>query len=127
MKLRQDLFHDDPETKQVARDRLQPYIDQIMSTTFGPDLILPRECNNSFCLDAPPQQLRDAHHEDLSPQIKGKVIEIRPSGQYISPKTLIDHSLNTWQKHAFIDKCMQSRPDVFFPLSDARIHMSAYT
>ena len=46
MKLRQDLFHNDAKTKRDARDRLQNYVDQIMSTTFGPTLLLKKVSRN---------------------------------------------------------------------------------
>ncbi len=127
MKLRQNLFHNDAKTKQDARDRLQKYVDQIMSTTFGPNLILRTENKMSFCMDTSVQNFRDARHKDLSPNIEGKVIEIRPESQLIAPHTLIDHSLRSWREAAFEDKCWQSRCDVFFPLSDARRDMAAYT
>jgi hypothetical protein len=128
MKLRQDLFHSDAMTRRCARARLQKYVDQIMSTTFGPDLILSKEKEMvSNCVDTPFQNFRDARHKDLSTTIEGKVIEIKPESQLIAPSTIVYHSLQRWRDSAFKDRCMQSRQDVFLPLSNARIDMAAYT
>ena len=94
MKLRQDLFHNDAKTKQGARDKLQKYVDQIISTTFGPGLVLKKNNERvSYCIDTPLQNFWDAHHRDFSPKIEGKVIEIKPESQHISHCTLIYHSL----------------------------------
>ena len=59
-----------------------------MSTSFGPDLLAP-----NVCADAPPQTFRDARHEEMSKDIKGKVIKYGSDNEMISPKTLINHSL----------------------------------
>jgi len=59
-KLRKDLFQEDKDEQEKARTKFQNYIDKIMSTTFGPDLIVPTSCS-----DAPPQTFRDARHQKL--------------------------------------------------------------
>ena len=110
-----------------ARDKLQKYVDQIMSTTFGPELVLKKNERISYCIDTSLQNFRDARHKDISPTIDGKVIEIKPESQQISPHTLIYHSLERWREAAFHDRCMQSRCDVFLPLCDARIDIASYT
>ena len=43
MKLRQNLFLNDAKIKSSSRDKLQKYVDQIMSTTFGPELVLKKK------------------------------------------------------------------------------------
>lgn len=133
--LRSELFHEDEGLKQKARTKFQNYIDKIMSTTFGPDLLIPLSNStsdeadlttggNAFS-DAPPQKFRDARHKDLCKDIQGKVIKCGSQNELISPVTLINHSLTTWRKHAMHDT-KQNRPDTFLPLSDEKIDMAAY-
>ena len=69
-KLRKDLFQEDKDEKEKARTKFQNYIDKIMSTTFGPDLLVPNACT-----DSPPQKFCHARHEELCKDIKGKVIK----------------------------------------------------
>ena len=49
-KLRKDLFQEDKCEHEKARIKFRNYIDNIMSTTFGPDLLVP-----NACADASPQ------------------------------------------------------------------------
>ena len=65
-KLRKELFQEDKDKESKARTKFQNYIDKIMSTSFGPDLVVP-----SSCSDAPPQRFRDAHHQKMYEDIKG--------------------------------------------------------
>ena len=46
-KLRKELFQDDKFEEKKLRTKFQNYIDKIMSTSFGPALIVP-----SYCSDA---------------------------------------------------------------------------
>ena len=79
-KLRADLFHHNPYGRQVARDKLKDYIEKIMTTSFGLDLVCrPHGCsgkNLSELTDASPQILRDARHNELSKNIKGEVRQL---------------------------------------------------
>ena len=45
--LRKALFQDDCHEKKKARTQFQNYIDKIMSTTFGPDLLVPTSCSDA--------------------------------------------------------------------------------
>ena len=52
MKLRQNLFHNDAKIKLSVCHKLQKYVDQIMSITFGPDLVLKKNTERvSYCID----------------------------------------------------------------------------
>ena len=119
--LRKDLFQEDVDEKKKARTKFQNYIDKIMSTTFGPELLLPTDCS-----DAPPQRFRDARHQKMCEDVKGQVIKCSSEQEMISPTTLINHSLLKWRKHALGDNMDHNRHDTFLPLSDAKIDMAAY-
>ena len=60
-KLRTNIFHHTPYDRQVARDKLKDYIEKIMTTSLGPDLVChPHGCsgkNLSELTDASPQIL----------------------------------------------------------------------
>ena len=120
-KLRKDLFQEDKDEKEKARTKFQNYIDKIMSTTFGPDLLVPTSCS-----DAPPQTFRDARHKKLCEGTDGQVIKCGPQHKMISPETLINHSLLKWRNHALGDSMDHNRGDTFLPLNDAKIDMAAY-
>ena len=92
-----------------------------MSTTFGPDLLLPTACS-----DAPPQKFRDARHQKLCKDIQGKLIKCDSQHEMISPEVLINHSLRKWRNHALKDSMYHNRGDTFLPLSKERKDMAAY-
>ena len=121
MNLRRDLFQKDEEAKEKSRTKFQNYIDKIMSTTFGPDLLLPNACS-----DAPPQKFRDARHQKLCKDIQGKLIKCDSQHEMISPEVLINHSLRKWRNHALRDSMYHNRGDTFLPLSKERKDMAAY-
>ena len=102
--LRRELFHEEEDVKEKARIKFQNYIDKIMSTTFGPELLVP-----SSCSDAPPQTFRDARHQKLCPDIQGQVIKCGSQKDMISPMTLINHSLLKWRNHALRDSMYHNR------------------
>jgi hypothetical protein len=108
-KLRKDLFQEDKCEQDKTRIKFQNYIDKIMSTVFGPDLLVPNACS-----DAPPQNFRDTHHEELCKDIKGQVIKCGSENEMISPKTLINHSLLKWRNHSLSDNMNHNRGDIFF-------------
>ena len=97
------------------------YIDKIMSTSFGPDLIVP-----SFCSDAPSQTFRDARHQTLCENIKGQVIKSDYQQVMISPVTLINHSLLKWQNHALGDSMNHRSDESSIHSSKEMIDMAAY-
>ncbi len=69
-KLRKELFQEDKDVKEKARTKFQNYIENIMSTTFRPDLLVP-----SSCSDAPPQRFCNTSNQKLCKDIKRKVIK----------------------------------------------------
>ena len=87
-KLRKELFQEDKKEEGKARTKFQNYIDKIMSTSFGPDLVV-----SSFCSNIPPQRFRDAHHQKMCEDIKGQVIKCGSKQEVISPTTHINYSL----------------------------------
>ena len=128
--LRRDLFHDDLEQKLAARNRLQNYVDKIMSATFGHDLILSHNQytpSKSLFVDAPMQTFRDARHEDLCRDVCGEVIEDTHTGQTFHPMVFVDHSLKYWRDCAYQDAMCAMTPDVYLQMIDERADMAAYT
>ena len=129
-KLRADLFHHNPYDRQVARDKLKDYIEKIMTTSFGPDLVChPHGCsgkNLSELTDASPQILRDARHNELSKNIEGEVMQL--GGKTVSAEVLIQWSLDRWRDYALKDvKDNAMRDDTFLPITQARKDIAAYT
>ena len=125
-----DLFHHNPYNCQVARDKLKDYIEKIMTTSFGPDLVChPHGCsgkNLSELTDASPQILRDARHNELSKNIKGEVMQL--GEKTVSAEVLIQWSLDRWRDYALKDvKDNAMRDDTFLPITQARKDIAAYT
>ena len=128
-KLCADLYHENLDKRQIARDKFTQYINKVMTSSFGPDLVYPTSSLQSTTLeltDVPPQTLRDARHKELSKNIKGEVIQM--GGKSISAEVLIEWSLSAWQKYTLKDvKDNAVRSDTFFPMSEARKDIAAYT
>ena len=65
-KLCADLYHQNPNEHHMAREKFKAYIEQIMTTSLGPNLVChPPDSSrerNSELKDASPQILRDARH-----------------------------------------------------------------
>ena len=116
-----ELFQEDKDKVSKARTKFQNYIDKIVSTSFGLDLVVP-----SSCSDAPPQRFRDAHHQKMCKDIKGQVIKCDSQQELISPETLINHSLLKWQNHALGDSMNHRSDDTSLIPSKEMIDMAAY-
>ena len=98
--LRGDLYHKSPNERHLAREKFKTYVEQVMTTSLGPDLVCQpsdsSEEHNSELIDASPQILRDARHNELSKNIKGEVMQLRE--RPISAEVLIQWSLKAWRE-----------------------------
>ena len=128
--LRGDLYHKSPNERHLAREKFKTYVEQVMTTSLGPDLVCQpsdsSEEHNSELIDASPQILRDARHNELSKNIKGEVMQLRE--RPISAEVLIQWSLEAWREYASKDmEDYAMRDDTFLPMTKARRDIAAYT
>ena len=120
-KLIKELFQEDKNEEGKVRTKFQNYIDKIMITSFGPDLVVP-----SSCSDTPPPRFRDARHQKMCDDIKEQVIKCGSQQEMISPTTLINYSLLKWRNHALGDSMNHDSDDTFTLPSTEMIDMAAY-
>ena len=85
--LHDQFFDNDEEKKADARKRFTQLIDNLLHTSYGPDLVVEHACNNvsaqsvsdptpadSIFVDREPQVFRDARHKTPSHDIRGRVM-----------------------------------------------------
>ena len=85
--LRDSLFDNDPKKKTAARTRFSRLIDQLLHTSYGPDLVVSQTCNqvnvqvspnatpaSTIFTDRKAQVFRDARNKTLSCDLQGRVM-----------------------------------------------------
>ena len=112
-KLRDQLFDNDEEKKADARKRFMQLIDNLLHTSYGPDLVVEHACNNvsvqsvsdptpadSIFVDREPQVFRDARHKTLSHNIRGRVMQCAKCGSEVSTTDIVNLALESWRQKA---------------------------
>ncbi|KAL7525509.1 hypothetical protein ACHAXR_005955, partial [Thalassiosira sp. AJA248-18] len=128
---RRSLFDENETKRKSARNKLQAYIDKVMTATYGPELIAPTRDGlnispDKLLTDVNLQTLRDARHEELNKDIRGRVMKSKTNGVALSCQELLNHSLNVWKQHA-VDDMYQVTSDIYMPPTSERLDIAAYT
>ncbi len=104
--LRNALFENDHETRSKARPTFQQQIDNVVSTSYGPQFCITYKCISekdqetlktgipeSLFKEKEPDCLRWARHKDLCKDIGGGIIFCQDCEQTISTKDIVNQSL----------------------------------
>ena len=111
--MRYQLFDNDEEKKADARKRFTQLIDNLLHTSYGPDLAVKHACNNvsvqsvsdptpadSIFVDREPQVFCDARNETLSHDIRGCVMQCVKCGSEVSTTDIVNLALESWREKA---------------------------
>lgn len=128
---RRSLFDENETKRKSTRKKLQAYIDKVMTATYGPDLFAPTSDGSNInpdklLTDVNLQTLRDARHEELNKDIRGRVMKSKTNGVALSCQELLNHSLNVWKQHA-VDDMYQGTSNIYMPPTSERLDIAAYT
>ena len=106
--LRDQLFHNDEEKNADARKWFTQLIDNLLHTSYGPDLVVEHACNDvsvqsvsdptpadSIFVDQEPQVFRDARHKTLSHDIMGRVMQCVKCGSEVSTTDIVNLALES--------------------------------
>ena len=134
-KLRDQLFSNDEAKKAAARKRFNQLIDNLLHTSYGPDLKVEHTCNNvnvetatepapagDVFEDQEPQVFRDARHRTLCHDMKGRVMQCMKCGSEVSSTDIVNLSLEFWQEKAIQEG---SLVDINFPILPERLDIAA--
>ena len=134
--VRDMLFDNDADKRSKARQFFCAHIDEIMSATYGTEILVTHKCHEGDVkTDTPvedifrerkPRIIRNARHKNLSNEIKGEVLECPVCNETISTPSLINLALARWKEYA-IQGTTESRPDLTLPISPERLDIAAYT
>ena len=136
--VRDMLFDNDADKRSKARQFFCAHIDEIMSATYGTEIIVTHKCTQgdteivktdlveNIFQDCEPRTLRKARHKNLSSEVKGEVIECKVCKKTISTPGIINSALDHWRETAIRDT-NESRPDLTLPISPERLDMASYT
>ena len=105
------LFDNDEEKKAHARKRFTQLIDNLLRTSYGPDLVVKHACNDvsvqsvsdqnpadSIFVDREPQIFCDARHKILSHDIMGRVMQCVKCGSEVSTTDIVNLALESWRQ-----------------------------
>jgi hypothetical protein len=139
--LRDCLFETDAIKRKNAQKTFCQHIDNVISASYGPDLIITHKCieneedeplkvnipENMFS-EKEPTILRLARHKELYDEVKGGIMFCPDCNQTMSSIDIVNNALQRW-KDCLIpsDRAQHNRPDTKIPLSKERLDMAAYT
>ena len=139
--LQNALFDKDNNTRNKARQTFQGHIDNLISTSYGPQFCVTHKCkddNDQETLknDIPenifnekdPECFWKARHKELYNDIKGGLMFCKDCEQSISTTDIVNQSLKRWKDTVIQGtRAQDNRLDTGIPLSPARLDMAAYT
>ena len=107
------LFDSNEEKKADARKRFTQLIDNLLHTSYGPDMVVKHACSDvsvqsisdptpadSIFVDREPQVFRDARHKTLSHDIMGRVMPCVKCGSEVSTIDIVNLALESWRQKA---------------------------
>ena len=111
--MRDQFIKYDEGEKADARKRFTRLIDNLLHTSYGPDLVVEHACNDvsvpsvsdltpadSVFVDWEPQVFCDARHKTLSHDIRGRVMQCVKYGSEVSTIDIVNLSLESWHQTA---------------------------
>jgi hypothetical protein len=134
------LFDNNHKTRNKARQTFQQHIDNVVSTSYGPQFCITHKCNGendqetlktgipeSLFKEKEPDCLGQARHKDLCKDIGEGFMFYQDCEQPISTTDIVNQSLK-WRKDTVIQgtRTQDKRPDTNIPLSPERLDMAAY-
>ena len=139
--VRNALFNNDNETRNKAWKTFQEHIDNVVSTSYGPQLCITHKCigekdQETLKTDFPenlfkekePESFCQARHKELCNDIRGDIMFCQYCEQTISTTNIVNQSLKRWKDSVIWGtRAQDNRPDTIIPLSQARLDMAAYT
>jgi hypothetical protein len=132
--LRNALFDNNHKTRNKARQTFQQHIDNVVSTSYGPQFCITHKCigekdqetlktgiPESLFKEKEPDCLRRVRHKDLCNNFGGCIMFCQDCEQPISTTDIANQSLKWW-KVTFIQgaRAQDKRPDTNIPLSQER-------
>ncbi len=140
--LRNALFDNYHKTRNRARQTFQEHIDNVVSTSYGPQFCITHKCigekdqetsktgiPESLFKEEEPDCLCWARHKDLCNDIGGGIIFCQDCEQPISTTDIMNQSLKRWKDTVIQEgaRAQDKRPDTNISLSPERLDMAAYT
>ncbi len=106
--MRDQLFDNDAEKKADARKRFTQLIDNLLHTSYGPDLVVKHAYNDvsvqsvsdpipadSIFVDREPKVFCDARHKTLSDDIRRSIMQCAKCGSEVSTMNIVNLSLES--------------------------------
>ncbi len=139
--LRNALFDNNHKTRKKARQTFQQHIDNVVSTSYGPQFCITHKCigekdqealktgiPESFFEENKPDSLCWARHKDLCNDIGGGIMFCQDCEQPISTTDIVNQSLKRWKDTVIQGtRAQDKQPDINIPLISERLDMAAYT
>ena len=142
-KLRDQLFDKDEGKRAAARKKFCAYIDQVMSASYGPDLIVTHNCKegttktgtvDAIYEECHPNTLREARHNALCHGLQGRVIMCKECKEETATIDTFDLSIERWRDFALEDDKRRNKDgkdrfecDAKLPMPRERLDIAAYT
>ena len=142
-KLRDQLFDKNEDERAAARKEFCEYIDQVMSASYGPDLIVTHNCKEGTTKTGPvdaiyeechPNTLREARHNALCHGLQGRVIKCKECKEETATIDTFNISIERWRDFALKDEKRRNKDgkdrfecDAKLPMLRERLDIAAYT
>jgi hypothetical protein len=139
--LRNALFDNDNKTRNIAQNKNQQHICNVVTTSYGPQFCITHKCigekdQETLKTDIPesifkekgPDCLRQARHKELCNDIGGGIMFCQDCEQTINTAEIVNQSLKQWKDTVIQGAREQDNwPDTNIPLSLERMDIAAYT
>ena len=134
------MFDNNNNTRNKARETFKKHIDNLISTTYGPEFCITHKCicqndEETSKTDIPEnifkekdsECFRRARHKELCDNVKGGIMFCKDCEQTISTIDIINQFLKTWKSTVLQGiRAQDNRLDRVIPLSPERLDMAAY-
>ncbi len=139
--LQNALFDKDNNTRNKARQAFIKHIDNLISTSYGPQLCVTHKCISEsdqvesktdipekIFKEKDPDCFQKARHKELYDNVRWGIMFCKDCEQTISTTDIVNQSLKIWKGTVIQGiRAQDNRPDTIIPLSPAILDMAAYT